>query len=93
MLEVPGMTRELLDAMRPRTVAALRWGLFARALEPLATENLDAVATSLADAESEPSKATLSIRRARAREMLMQARIAQSSARTLLLLDEDQEGS
>lgn len=91
MLEVPGITAGALEAMRPRAVAALRWGLYARALEPIVSNDLDAAATSIEDAATPPSKAVLAVRRARMREVVAQARKGQAAARELLLLDDESD--
>lgn len=91
MLEVPGITPDALDRMKPRKVAGLRWGLFARAFESLVSVDLDAAATALADEEKAPSTAAIAVRRGKMREQIAQARKSQAMARQLLLLDDEDD--
>lgn len=85
------MTREALGIMAPHEVEAVRWGLFARALEPVISADVDARLTELADAEKAPSAGTLSRRRGEFRERLHQAKIAQAAVRQMLMLDDEDE--
>lgn len=89
MLEVPGMTEAALRALTPQAMATLRWGLYAKALAPSATADIQGLLEGLADEESTPSKATLAARRGRRREELSQALKAQAGIRAQLLLDDD----
>jgi hypothetical protein len=81
------MTRDALRAMPDEDVAALRWGLYARALAPLVRIDFDARLQDITDADRPPSAATLKARRAVQREDLQLARIEQARVRQLLDLD------
>lgn len=83
------MTRPALDAMSPQDVDATRWAVFARALAPTITADLEGKLTELTDIDSPPSAGTLKRRRGVIREELAQAIAQQRELRTMLLLDDD----
>ena len=89
MLEVPGMTEATLRTMSSHTMATLRWGLYAKALAPSATTDIDSALEGLADEEKPPNAATLQARRGRRRETLFQAQREKDAIRALLFLDDD----
>lgn len=89
MLEVPGMTEAALRALTPNAVATLRWGLYAKALAPSISSDIDGALEAIADADRPPSKATVASRRAVQREELFQAKVAQGQMRAILFLDDE----
>jgi hypothetical protein len=80
-------TRADLDATPPADVAAIRWGLYAKALKPLVERDFEHTIRDLQRIDNPPSKQALKGERLRGIEELRGGQRAQATLREALELD------
>ena len=90
MLEL-GWTRPELAAADPQDVEGLRWGLYARALEPVISHDIERLIADLERIDKPLNKTQAKAERRRLVEELRSAQRQQLRIRGLLELDAEEE--